>query len=117
MRDWKVFQPEPSPGVGQATPDKLVRKRRSELDDPARNGPQFEIALDMNAEQLTLMFDEAAKYEQRTTHTPTNEVDHQEAWRREALRATASIADAFGSWSSESSLDGSTYHRKATRLK
>lgn len=116
MRDWKVFQPEPNAGIGQATPDKLVRKRQSELEEPASTGPQFEIALDMNAEQLTLMFDEAAKYEQRTTHTPTNEVDHQEAWRREALGAKGSIAETFGSWSSESSLDGSTYHRKATRL-
>jgi hypothetical protein len=116
MRDWKVFQPGPSAGIGQTTPDKLIRKRRSELDEPGETGPQFEIALDMNADQLTLMFDEAAKYEQRTTHTPTNEVDHQEAWRREALRAKASIADTFGSWSSESSLDGSTYYRKATRL-
>jgi hypothetical protein len=116
MRDWKVFQPETGTGIGQTTPDKLVRKRRSEVGEPARTGPQFEIALDMNAEQLTLMFDEVAKYEQRTTHTPTNEVDHQEAWRREALRAKASIAEIFGSWSSESSIDGSTYYRKATRL-
>lgn len=117
MRDWKVFRPHPS---SAATGQELDAPPVEDGDD--RDEPQFEIALDMNADQLTLMFDDVApeepvKYEQRSTYTPSNEVDHQEAWRRQALREKVNIADNFGDWSEESSLDGSTYYRKVTRLR
>jgi hypothetical protein len=118
MRDWKVFSPNSGSSTATgSTPQQLMRKRQSSPDDPLdANPPQFEIALDMNADQLTLMFEDADKYEQRGTHTPTNDVDHQEAWRREALRAKSSPAESFGPWSDESHFEGSTYFRKATRL-
>ena len=117
MRDWKVYRPgAETTAAEEAGKQKLVRKRRSGLDDPLDpNPPQFEIALDMDAEQLTLMFEEPVKYERRSAHTPTNEVDHQEMWRREALRAKTKLAESFGPWSDESRLEGSTYFRKATR--
>ena len=118
MRDWKVFRPDTSSSTAVGSPpQKLVRKRQSGVDDPLEaNPPQFEIALDMDADQLTLMFEDAEKYEQRAMHTPTSDIDHQEAWRREALQTKPSVTEAFGPWSNESRLEGSTYFRKATRL-
>ncbi len=117
MRDWKVFRPGPSPaGTERSKP--LVRKRKSEVDDPSESAdPQFEIALDLDAEQLTLMFDDAVKYDERpSSGTIRADVDHQEAWRREALRAKEHVGETFGDWVDESRLDGSTYYRRATRL-
>jgi len=117
MRDWKVYRPGSGTEAAETAPQRLVRKRKSELDDSLDpDPPQFEIALDMDSEQLTLMFEEPVKYEQRTTHKPTNEVDHQERWRREARLARQDVAESFGPWSDESRLEGSTYYRKATRL-
>lgn len=119
MRDWKVFRPESGGSVSSAEssgPPPLIRKRRSEV-DPAVDEPQFEIELDMNTEQLTLMFDDAVKYEQRSSTGPIDRgADYQEQWRRQALDAKAHIAETFGEWSDTSRVEGSTYHRKVTRL-
>jgi hypothetical protein len=118
MRDWKVFRPGPT-GATAEPQAPLVRKRQSDVDDAAAatDDPQFEIDLDLDAEQLTLLFDDAVKYQQRSHAGTINaDVDHQEAWRREALRAKARIGETFGPWSDESHLDGSTYYRKVTRL-
>ena len=113
MRDWKVFRPE-SGGSG-APSTKHQQEKRPDPSEPVQ--PQFEIALDMNAEQLTLMFDDTVKYEERSSHTPIDSsVDHQEAWRREGLRPKVDIAESFGMWATEARLDGSKYYRKVTRL-
>ena len=117
MRDWKVFRPDSGgSGTSSAPPEPLVRKRRSAV-DPEVDDPRFEIALDVDSEQLTLMFEDVPKYEQRTHHAPIDTGDDtQESWRREALAARAHIAETFGPWSDESRLEGSTYYRKASRL-
>ena len=116
MRDWKVFRPD-SGGSGSQS-QRVVRKRQSGPVDPSElDEPQFEVELDMNADQLTLMFDDTAKYEQRTrSGIGSAPIDYQEEWRREALRAKADIAETFGPWKDESRLEGMTYFRKATRL-
>ena len=119
MRDWKQFRPAPgSSSASEPASPGLVKKRRSDVLHPTDGEPQFEIALDVNAEQLTLLFDDAATYEQRTHHgTIDAATDHQESWRQEAYRAQASIAETFGPWSEEERLEGFRYYRKVTRLK
>ena len=117
MRDWKTFKPSSATPRSDDAP-RLVRKRRSELTEPLETtDPHFEIALDMNAEQLTLMFDDPEKYESRpfsgTGHPPS---DFQEQWRADAVRSKADPAESFGPWKNEFSVDGSTYYRKVTRL-
>ncbi len=120
MRDWKVYLPEAgASGTAEPPPQKLVRKRQSALSHPEElTAPQFEIELDMNADQLTLMFDDTVTYGQRSHRGPINsDEDHQQKWLREGLRAKADVAETFGPWSSEDRLDGSTYYRKVTRLR
>lgn len=121
MRDWKVFRPDSGgSGASSVSPPRPVSKRRSVV-DPEVDDPQFEIALDMDSEQLTLMFDEAMKDDRRSRYGPLDpgahyQADYQEEWRREALRAKADIAETFGPWTDESRVEGATYFRKATRL-
>ncbi len=117
MRDWKVFRPDSGgSGAAGAIRKPLERTRRSDV-DPEVDDPQFEIALDMDSDQLQLMFDDAVKHEQRSQSGPAGAAaDYQEEWRREALRAKADIAETFGPWSDESRVEGATYYRKATRL-
>lgn len=114
MRDWKVFRPHA--GSTEEAQKPLVRKRRSSV-DPEVDDPQFEIALDVNAEQLTLLFDDAAKYEERGSVAPYNAGDvTQEKWRREALNSKSNVAEAFGDWTDESRIEGGIYYRTASRL-
>jgi hypothetical protein len=116
MRDWKKYRPaSDTPRVGTQP---LVKKRRSDVEDPSADGePEFEIAIDVNEDQLTLMFAEAVKYDQRPHTGPLDaSVDHQEAWSAEASRSGESFAETFGPWSDESRLEGSTYYRRVTRL-
>ena len=117
MRDWKVFRPDSGgSGASGATRQPLESTRRSEI-DPEVDDPHFEIALDMDRDQLQLMFDDAVKFEQPTHSAPVGTADdYQEQWRREALQAKADVADTFGPWSDESRVEGATYYRKATRL-
>lgn len=114
MRDWKVFRPHA--GATEEAPKPLVRKRRSVV-DPEVDDPQFEIALDVDAEQLTLLFDDAVKYEERSAFAPYNAGDvTQEQWRREALHARQHVAETFGDWTDESRVEDGVYYRKATRF-
>jgi hypothetical protein len=113
MRDWKVFRPDAG---GTSTQGPVIRKRRSSV-DPEIDDPQFEIALDVNAEQLTLLFDDAVKYEERSAFAPYNGGDvTQEQWRREALREKQNRAEGFGPWIDESRVEDGVYYRKASRL-
>jgi hypothetical protein len=113
MRDWKVFRPDAG---GASTQGPVVRKRRSPV-DPEVDDPEFEIALDVDSEQLSLLFDDGGKYEERATFSPYNAGDlTQEQWRREALRAKVDVAESFGPWSDESRVEDGIYYRKATRL-
>ena len=116
MRDWKVFRPD-SGGSGKGH-YRGVRQRSGSVNPEELDEPPIEIALDMDADQLTLMFDEAVKYEQRAgSGTASRSVDHQEEWRQEAIQAKAEIAKTFGPWTDESRLEGTTYYRKSSRLR
>lgn len=118
MRDWKTYKAAPgAPGPSSDAPP-LVEKRQSAMADPKQAAEQyFEITLDMDAEQLTLMFDDPATSESSPVLGPGQApADFQGAWRAEAMRSKADIAETFGPWSSESRIDGATYYRKATRL-
>lgn len=117
MRDWKTYKPAPGVPAPSSGVSPLVKKRRSAVVDPeAVTEPHFEITLDMNADQLTLMFDDPATYQSRPVFGPGQApADFQEAWRTEAIRSKVDIAEAFGPWSSESRIDGAMYYRKATR--
>ena len=115
MRDWKTYKPAPSAPASDGSP--LVDQPQSEVADPKAGKPYFEIALDMNAEQLTLLFEDPATLESGPVFGPGQApADFQDAWRTEAMRSKADIAETFGPWSSESRIDGATYYRKATRL-
>lgn len=118
MRDWKTYKPAPGAPASSTNPSALVHKRQSAVADPKEAGESyFEITLDMNAEQLTLMFDDPATFESGPVFGPGHApADFQEAWRTEAIRSKAGIAETFGPWSSQSRIDGATYYRKATRL-
>jgi hypothetical protein len=117
MRDWKIYRPDSGgSGASGATRQPLERSRRLNV-DPEVDDPQFEIALDMDTDQLQLMFDDAVKSEQRSHSGPAGAAsDYQEEWRKEALGAKADIAETFGPWSDESRVEGATYYRKASRL-
>ncbi len=118
MRDWKTYKPAPGgPGPSSDAPP-LVEKRQSAMADPKEAAePYFEITLDMDAEQLTLMFDDLGTFESSPVFGPGQApADFQEAWRAEAMRSKADVAETFGPWSNESRIDGATYDRKATRL-
>lgn len=113
MRDWKVYRPDAG---GSSAPGPSIRKRRSSV-DPEVDDPQFEIALDVNADQLTLLFDDAVKYEERSSVAPYNAGDlTQEQWRREAMREKENVAEEFGPWVDESRVEDGVYYRKVTRL-
>lgn len=118
MRDWKTYKAAPGAPEPSSDAPPLVAKRQSAVAAPKQAAePYLEITLDMNAEQLTLMFDDLATFESRPVFGPGQApADFQEAWRAEAMRSSAEIAETFGPWSSESRIDGATYYRRATRL-
>ncbi len=117
MRDWKTYKPAPGAPAPSSDGSPRVDQPRSEVADPKAGEPYLEIALDMNAEQLTLLFDDPATFESGPVFGPGHApADFQEAWRTEAMRPKVDIAETFGAWSSESRIDGATYYRKATRL-
>ncbi len=115
MRDWKTYKP-----AGETPPaaKPLVRKRQSAVTDPTdARDPEFEIALEVNPDQLSLLFDDTDKYEERPMGGAFDaKVDHQERWRVEGLVEMANVGETFGDWSDESKLEAFTYYRKATRL-
>ncbi len=118
MRDWKTYKPAPGAPASPSDGSPLGDQRHSVVADPKEAGKTyFEITLDMNAEQLTLMFDDPATFESGPVLGPGQApTDFQEAWRTEAMRSKTDVAETFGPWSSESRIDGATYYRKATRL-
>ena len=117
MRDWKIYRPDSGgSGASGATRQPLERSRRLDV-DPEVDDPQFEIALDIDTDQLQLMFDDAVRSEQPSRSGPSGvAADYQEEWRKDALRAKVDIAETFGPWSDESRVEGATYYRKASRL-
>ncbi len=117
MRDWKTYKPAPGAPASSSDGSPQVDERPAAADPKEAGKTYFEITLDMNADQLTLMFDDPATLESGPVFGPGHApADFQEAWRTEAMRSKADIADTFGPWSSESRIDGATYYRKATRL-
>ena len=118
MRDWKTYKPAPGAPAASSDGSPPVDQRQSTVADPKEAGKTyFEITLDMNAEQLTLMFEDPDTFESGPVFGPGQApADFQDAWRTEAMRSKADIAETFGRWSSESRIDGATYYRKATRL-
>lgn len=117
MRDWKTYKPAPGAPAPSSDGSALASRPQSEVANPKAGKPYFEITLDMNAEQLTLMFDDPDMFKSGPVFEPGQApADFQDAWRTEAMRSKADIAETFGPWSSESRIDGATYYRKATRL-
>ena len=117
MRDWKTYKPAPSAPAPPSDGSLRVDQPQSEVADPKAGKPYLEITLDMNAEQLTLLFEDPDTFKSGPVFGPGQAPsDFQDAWRTEAMRSKADIAETFGPWSSESQIHGATYYRKATRL-
>ena len=58
MRDWKTYKPAPSAPAPPSDGSPLVDQPQAEVADPKAGKPYLEITLDMNAEQLTMLFED-----------------------------------------------------------